>query len=366
MLENLSASRGDPANKRTLGRAYVEQWLDRFIGRDVGDTTNQLRDAARTIAETLGLTAEFKQLDKTIGALLGTRSVKLTSPVAIARAARKPYDPARLNLFETLAEELQRNPLQVPPADPRADPLLQAFVETYFSNYIEGTEFEIEEAHDIVVNGRPLKYREDDSHDILGTYQAILKSKQVPALPESAEAFAKMLQDWNRQVIESRKEKSPGEFKLEANRAGQTVFVHPQMVVGTLIKAFEIIMSAATPANRAALASFVVSEVHPFDDGNGRTARVAMNHFLSNAGLTRIIVPTVYRDDYISALKAMTNENPVPLPRMLARAARFSRWLDMSATTKCFAALAQSNAMERPVDAKLDFDESKFQTAPEA
>jgi len=366
LLENLSPSRGDPADKRTLGAAFVEEWLDRFIGRDVGDTINQIRDTARAISEPLGLTAEFKQLDSTIGALLGTRSVRLSAPVAIARAARKPYDAERLKLFEALAIELQRDPLPVPPVDPNADPQLQAFVETYFSNYIEGTEFEIEEAHDIVVNGRPLKYREDDSHDILGTYQAILKSKHSPVIPESAEDFVKMAQDWNRHVIESRKDKAPGEFKTEVNRAGQTVFVHPQMVLGTLMKGYEIIMSAATPANRAALATFVISEVHPFADGNGRTARIAMNHFLSAAALTRIIVPTVYRDDYISALKAMTNGHPVPLLRMLARAARFSRWLDMTSTSSCFAALTQSNAMKRPNEAKLTFDESQSFTGPEA
>ena len=68
---------------------------------------------------------------------------------------------------------------------------------------------------------------------------------------------------------------------------------------------------------------FVVTEVHPFDDGNGRTARIAMNRFLSNAGLTRIIVPTICRDAYLSALKAMSNGHPVPLPRMLAFAAGF-------------------------------------------
>jgi Fic family protein len=43
---------------------------------------------------------------------------------------------------------------------------------------------------------------------------------------------------------------------------------------------------------------FVVAEVHPFTDGNGRTARLAMNQFLTQAGLTRIIIPTVYRNDY--------------------------------------------------------------------
>jgi len=367
LLENLSSSRGDPAQKRTLGTAAVEEWLDRYIGRDLGGSINKIRDTARTVAESLGLTKEFKQLDTTIGALLGTRSARLSAPVAIARAARKPYDSARLELLEVLAVELQRTPLQVPPADPKADPHLQAFVETYFSNYIEGTEFEIEEAYDIVVNGRPMKYREDDSHDILGTYQAILESKQSPVIPASAAAFLEQLQEWNRQVIESRLDQNPGEIKSEPNRAGQTYFVSPrERVVGTLLKEYEIIMSAATPANRAALATFVVAEVHLFTDGNGRTARVAMNHFLTHAGLTRIIVPTVFRDDYLSALKALSsNAYPVPLIRMLARAARFSRWLDMTSTDKCFAALARSNAMKRPVDARLTFDDSQPAAVPE-
>jgi fido (protein-threonine AMPylation protein) len=99
-------------------------------------------------------------------------------------------------------------------------------------------------------------------------------------------------------------------------------------------------MSAATPANQAALAMFVIAEVHPFTDGNGRTAHLALNHFLTQAAFTRIIVPTVCREDYISALKAMSsNAHPVPLIRMLTRASHFSRWLDMSATDSCFASL---------------------------
>jgi len=354
LLENLTASRGDPAERRTLGATGVEAWLDLFISRDIGGATTKLRDAARTIAEPLGLQEEFKQLDATIGALLGTRTARLSARAAIARASGRPYDDARVMLFQGFAEDLQRNSLQVPPADPHADTYLQAFIETYFSNYIEGTEFELEEAHDIVVQGRPLKYREDDSHDILGTYQAILKTKSDPSIPQNFETFATQVREWNRQVIESRLVMSPGEFKSERNRAGNTMFVVPELVVGTLEKGYETIMSAATPENRAALAMFVIAEVHPFTDGNGRTARLAMNLFLTQAGLTRIIIPTVYRDDYISALKAMSsNAHPIPLVRMLARAARFSRWMDMSSKSNAFAALKRSNALERPNAAKL-------------
>jgi hypothetical protein len=192
---------------------------------------------------------------------------------------------------------------------------------------------------------------------------SILESKADPAVPRNFEAFAAQIQGWNRLVIESRSAKSPGEFKTESNRVGNTVFVAPELVVGTLEKGYETIMSAATPENRAALAMFVIAEVHPFADGNGRTARLAMNLFLSQASLTRIIIPTVYRDDYISALKAMSsNAYPVPLIRMLARAARFSRWIDMSSKSNAFAALRRSNALERPDAAKLALDDSPFGT----
>jgi hypothetical protein len=322
LLENSTSSRGDLAERRTLGSDGVEAWLARFVSRDISDATNKIRDSARNIAGPLGLESEFKQLDRIIGTLLGTKRTHLTAPAAIAQAAGKPYDDARVTLFQTLATELQANPLPVPAADQTVNSDLQAFIETYFSNYIEGTEFEIEEAHDIVVQGRPLRYREDDSHDILGTYRAILESKASPVIPQRMEDFAKQLQVWNREVIESQQSKHPGELKTESNRAGNTVFVAPDLVVGTLEKGYESIMSAATPANRAALAMFVVAEVHPFTDGNGRTARLAMNLFLTEARLTRIIVPTVYRDDYISALKAMSINSLPPPPGSHARQSR--------------------------------------------
>jgi len=64
--------------------------------------------------------------------------------------------------------------------------------------------------------------------------------------------------------------------------------------------------------------------------------------------------------DYISALKALSNNTQ----HMLARAARFSRWLDMSSTASSFAALTRSKAMERPEDAKLTFDDSDLTALP--
>jgi Fic family protein len=77
---------------------------------------------------------------------------------------------------------------------------------------------------------------------------------------------------------------------------------------------------------------FLVSEVHPFADGNGRVSRIMMNAELVAAGEQRIIIPTIYRDNYLSALKALSNRNSAePIIRTLDFAQRFTQginWTD--------------------------------------
>ena len=357
LLENLQVTRArDESRRHTLGQAAVEQRLEKLLVREGEATLNRIRDLAREASEALGMSAEFKKLEAIIGTLLGTRSARLVHLAAVARAAGAPYDAGRVDLFQQLAACLDATPPVIPECQPGIDRALQAFLESYFSNYIEGTEFELEEAHAIVMANKPLQYREDDSHDVIGTFNAILDSVARPMMPTDFESFVLQLKAWNRQVIFSRSNKRPGEWKSEPNRAGETYFVQPELVRGTLEKGFELISAGSTAAARAALAMFVVSEVHPFTDGNGRTARLAMNLALSGEARTRIIVPTVYREDYLLALKALSrNAEPEPYVRMLTRAAQFSRWLEYSSQTRLFRQLSESNALVQPAEARLTF-----------
>ena len=50
---------------------------------------------------------------------------------------------------------------------------LFAFYEPYFSNWIEGIEFEIEEGDEILFEGRVPTQRSADAHDIQGTFESI-------------------------------------------------------------------------------------------------------------------------------------------------------------------------------------------------
>ncbi|MEM9259372.1 MAG: Fic family protein, partial [Bacteroidota bacterium] len=74
---------------------------------------------------------------------------------------------------------------------------------------------------------------------------------------------------------------------------------------------------------------FLISEVHPFEDGNGRVARLMMNAELAAAGQTKIIIPTVYRDDYLLNLRRLTrHHDATAYIRMMDRAHAFSHWLE--------------------------------------
>jgi len=301
-LENLQPSRKVDGLSRTLRPKELEDVLKLTLSRHGEAVLNRIRDQARHLAGEFQWQKEFQILDEKIGALFGTREARVTSERAIARAAGKPYDGPRIDLFDHLLGYLNTHDVIVEPEPPGSNERLQAFAEAYFSNYIEGTEFEIDEAYDIVERGQPLQYREDDSHDVLGTWRAIRGSRAL-TFPGSYPAFWEQLRSWNREVIYARAAKRPGELKEKNNVAGGTAFVDKELSLGTLEKGFERIAAARTPGARAAIAMFVVAEVHPFGDGNGRTARLAMNLALTVAGRMRIIIPTVMRDDYIQSPK---------------------------------------------------------------
>ena len=102
----------------------------------------------------------------------------------------------------------------------------------------------------------------------------------------------------------------------------------------------------------------LVSEVHPFNDGNGRLSRVMMNAELSRENECRIIIPTVYRDDYVGALKAFTQARETnPLMRMFQRAQAFTASVDYSSYEAAKAALTLANAFKEPGEGKLTFSE---------
>jgi hypothetical protein len=348
-LENLTRGRG--WNNRVLPQETLEAALDRILMVGGPKRLNQLRDHAREIAPSLNYDAQFKRLDGLIGALLGTHESKyLTAKQALARAAGRPYDPDRLAIFDALFRALNQATL-VNIEDPAPTGIARedfAFFEAYFSNYIEGTTFEVEEAEAIIFDGKIIENRNEDSHDILGTFRAATTAPWRDRPPKSADDFLIWLQNVNALVMQQRADKKPGEWKEKGNQAGGTYFVVPELVVGTLREGFERVQGLGHPLAQAIMIMFVAAEVHPFSDGNGRTARLAMNCMLSAHDLSRIIIPTVYREDYLLPLKALSHNKIVePVISALSRAQRWSAAFDYSVPRpQLRASLARCNAFQ--------------------
>jgi hypothetical protein len=310
LLENLTISRG--AAPKSVGQEAVEERLLTLCESRGEEALNQLREEARSLSGSLGMAREFKLLDGLIASMLGSRpGGKLSSARGKGWTAQPlPYDAERLALFEKLAAYLRTRSFAQRPSVAVSPRALEhfAFLESYFSNFIEGTEFEVREARAFVLESRPIDNRPKDSHDILGVFRQALQPAWVLQTLAAGEAVLEQLKARHADQMRERPEVAPGQFKDRVNVAGNTRFVLPRHVRGTLARGSEMLVSVEPGLARALLAMFIVAEVHPFNDGNGRLARLVMNAELSVARQCRIIVPTLFREEYLDCLRVLTRE----------------------------------------------------------
>ena len=168
-LENLLPARRRGKERRTLPQSRIEERLLQLLNSRGERGLNAFRDRAHELAETFEWLGAYDRLSAIVSSLLSTKaSDVLTSPLARARAFGRPYDSRRVALFNSLALQLRTQDIV---------PLLQktegdrsyrnfAFFESYFSNYIEGTTFRVDEARQIVFEQKIIVGQREDSHDV--------------------------------------------------------------------------------------------------------------------------------------------------------------------------------------------------------
>lgn len=348
-LDNMRPSRASQGGvARTLSRAELEDELVRLASVRGTAALNELRDQARKVAVALDAIAQMEALEDMIGAILGTRTAKLETSAARAHRSGRGFDPRRIELFDTLQAQLLQTPLQGRPERANSFPAL-SFIEAYFSNWIEGTEFELEEAEEIVFERVVPEGRFEDAHDVLGTFELVDDPDLRARVPADPDDLLNLLRSHHALMLDRRPQVNPGAFKTRSNRAGATTFVHPDLVVGTLVDGYRYYDSLPKGMPKAIFMMFLIGEVHPFTDGNGRVARVLMNAELSAVGEQRIVIPIVYRDNYLQGLRALSrNANPQPLIRVLDFAQAYAAAIDWSDLEAAERMLEQTNAFLTP------------------
>ncbi|HZK93079.1 MAG TPA: Fic family protein [Prolixibacteraceae bacterium] len=95
--------------------------------------------------------------------------------------------------------------------------------------------------------------------------------------PATHEELFLLLQNRHRILMREREDCNPGLFKEINNQAGSTFFVDHTLVKGTLQHSFKYYLALKEPMARALFMMFLISEVHPFLDRNGRISRIMMN-----------------------------------------------------------------------------------------
>jgi len=76
----------------------------------------------------------------------------------------------------------------------------------------------------------------------------------------------------------------------------------------------------SAPPRAAAIAHYNLVRIHPFDDGNGRGARILMNLILLRAGYPPAIIRSADRAGYLEALRQADGGDVEPFIRFVLAA----------------------------------------------
>lgn len=349
LLENLAPVK---THYKITGEEKVEEYLAKELRIRKEKSLNHLRDEAKKIATVLKYSSEFKKLNNIISALLTTNNSPhiLKTSYGLAVAQNIPYDHHRLSLFESLFLHLKKCHFRDRPYHfSQLSFRNLSFFESYFSNFIEGTEFIIDEAEDIVFQGVKINHRHADSHDVLSLFNLTNDYSEMLKTPENENDFLALLKERHAYLMKERPDKYPGEFKSNANKAGNTYFVLPEEVIGTLSQSFQFYQLLPAGILRALFIHFVISEVHPFNDGNGRLSRIMMNAELVSSNQYKIIIPTVSRDNYLNGLRRATREQDFSLYcKVMDQAQAYSESIDWSDYTQARSLIEEHHADKTP------------------
>lgn len=348
LLENLKPSRMRDGIQRNLSTEEFEEYLVTLLDSGGADNFNHIRDQARQLASQLDAEEEFKRLDRLMGALLGTQKARFASRAAEVRSSGA--DKACVERLQTLFSYLKS--LTFPNLPASKDGTIRqatAFIEAYFSNFIEGTEFTPKEAQRIVYDGMVPANRPADGHDILATYRLLTDERALRSVPANYEDFESMLRARHALLMAARPDKQPGKFKTAVNSVGGVQMVAPNLVVGTLKIGYDLFRGLTEPFARGLFLHCLIAEVHPFDDGNGRMSRLHFTAELLQTDQAHVIIPTVFREDYNGGMRSLTRRgNPIPISRACLQAQETAAAIQMPSVDDAIIGWAKVNAFMRP------------------
>jgi Fic family protein len=211
----------------------------------------------------------------------------------------------------------------------------------YHSNHIEGNTLTYGETELLLIHGQTRgshqlrEYEEMKAHDVAITRLRDLARENRPITEAE-------IRTWNQIILKepfwknaltpdgepTRKQIVPGEYKNSPNSvrtATGEIFEFatpldvPAKMGDLMVKLNECIsLPLGELPSRLAGTHHTFAIIHPFDDGNGRVARLILNYILLRRELVPIIIPTEEKKIYLGALREADAGLPDALTEYIA------------------------------------------------
>ncbi len=175
---------------------------------------------------------------------------------------------------------------------------------TYTSNAIEGNTLTLRETaelieHGITVGGKPLR----DHLEAIDHYEAVLWMRELAA--KATPIIENTVCELHRRLVSRSQPEIGGVYSALPRRIAGSPVVFPNAVkIPELMRAYgEWISQATSEPVTSFEAHYRLVAIHPFADGNGRTARLVMNVLLLRGGYPPVAVRPEDRKAYLDTLE---------------------------------------------------------------
>ncbi len=192
---------------------------------------------------------------------------------------------------------------------------------TYNSNAIEGNTLTQSETELVLTKGITVGGKTLDEHlEVVGHKDAI---DYIEALAQKDTKINEWeIKQIHNLILRKINPDEAGSYRtLDVMAAGTNYRYPPHYLLAQLMGDFVLWLNSENalklhPVEYATMAHYRFVSIHPFRDGNGRTARLLMNLLLIRAGYPIVVINNQIRNDYINAL-AYGQQNANDLKQLL-------------------------------------------------
>lgn len=178
---------------------------------------------------------------------------------------------------------------------------------TYNSNAIEGNTLTQSETELVLTKGITVGGKTLDEHlEVIGHKEAIDYIEGLAQKDRSINEWE--IKQIHNLILRKINPNEAGSYRtLDVMAAGTNYRYPPHYLLSQLMRDFVIWLNSETalklhPVEYGTIAHYRFVSIHPFRDGNGRTARLLMNLLLIRAGYPIVVIHNQIRNNYINAL----------------------------------------------------------------